>query len=88
MTKRQPEWILNLSLQLALVVGLGMFVLGLSVGVAPLTVLWRSGLVFVVFALLGGVTSFIWQMPEPPEEIAVEADNEAVPKNQEEILEI
>lgn len=87
MMKYQPEWVFDLSLQLAMAVGLSMLVLGLFVGAAPLTVLWRSGLVFTVFMLLGWVTSLIWQTPGASEVITSEADNETTSSNRKETSE-
>lgn len=75
MTKYQPEWIFNLSLQLAVAVCLSMLVLALALDVPPLTALWRSALVFAVFAVFGWITSLVWQVPEPIEAPA-EAETE------------
>lgn len=75
MTKYQPEWVFNLSLQLAVAVCLSMLILALALDVPPLTALWRSALVFVVFSIFGWITSMVWQIPEPSEAPA-EAENE------------
>lgn len=75
MTKYQPEWVFNLSLQLAVMVCLSMLILALALDVPPLTALWRSALVFVVFAVFGWITSLVWQAPEPSE-APVETDSE------------
>lgn len=75
MTKYHPDWIFNLAIQFAVAICLSMLVLGLATDVAPLTALWRSGLVFIVFVILGWIVSLIWQLPEPAE-AAVEAENE------------
>ena len=65
MTKYQPEWIFNLALQFAVAICLSTLVLALAMDVAPLTALWRSGLILIVFGLLAWTISLIWHMPEP-----------------------
>jgi hypothetical protein len=65
MTKYQPDWIFNLALQFAVAICLSTLVLALAMDVAPLTALWRSGLILIVFGLLGWTISLIWQAPEP-----------------------
>lgn len=81
MTKYQPEWVFNLSLQLAVMVCLTMLILALALDVPPLTALWRSALVFVVFAIFGWITSLVWQVPEPSE-APVETNDETTPMNE------
>lgn len=75
MSKYQPNWIFNLTLQIAVVVCLGILALALVMDVTPLTALWRSSLAFVTFVLLGRAISLIWQVPEPVE-VPVEAQTE------------
>lgn len=75
MTEYQPAWIFNLTLQFAVAVCLSALVFGLAMDVAPLTALWRSGLIFITFTILGWAASLIWQVPEPAE-VPVEATPE------------
>ena len=79
MTKYQPEWIFNLALQFAVVICLSTLVLALARDVAPLTALWRSGLILIVFGMLAWIVSLIWQMPEPSK-VPVE-NNPDLPEN-------
>ncbi len=86
MTKYQPEWVFNLSLQLAVMVCLSMLILALALDVPPLTALWRSALVFGVFATFGWITSLVWQVPEPSE-APVETDDETTPMSEQSLAE-
>ncbi|MCL4294702.1 MAG: hypothetical protein KJ077_03200 [Anaerolineae bacterium] len=81
MTKYHPDWIFNLAMQLAVAICLSTLVLGLVMNVAPLTALWRSGLIFFVFVSLGWAVSLIWQVPAPSE-VPVEAENEPAESNE------
>lgn len=75
MTKYHPDWMFNLAMQVAVAICLTTLVFGLAMDVAPLTALWRSGLIFIVFVVLGWLVSLIWQLPEPAE-APVETGNE------------
>lgn len=75
MSKYHPNWIFNLTVQIAAVICLGILVLALALDVTPLTALWRSGLAFATFVLIGWAVSLIWQLPEPVE-VPVEAETE------------
>lgn len=86
MTKYQPEWIFNLSLQLAVVICLSMLILALALDVPPLTALWRSALVFVVFTIFGWITSLVWQVPEPSE-APIEAEDEPTSMSEQPVAE-
>ncbi len=56
----ESDWMFNLVLRLAVIICLGTLVLGLMVGVGPLTALLRSGIAFVAFVLLGWAASLVW----------------------------
>lgn len=77
MSKYEPNWVFNFTLQIAAVLCLVILALALAMNVTPLTALWRSGLAFATFALLGRAVSLIWQLPEPVE-ARVEAETETL----------
>lgn len=82
MSKYEPNWVFNLTLQIAVVVCLGILATALAMNVAPLTALWRSSLAFVTFVLLGRAISLIWQVPEPvevPVEVETQETDETAP---------
>lgn len=80
MTNYQPDWIFNIALKLAVAICLGTLAMGLFVGVAPLTAVFRSGAAFTVFASIGWAAAMMWQVPEAEEETE---DTESDPDSEE-----
>ena len=81
MTKYQPDWIFSMTLQFAVAVCLSTLAFALAMDVAPLTALWRSGLIFVAFVSLGWTVSLVWQVPELSE-APVESETETSASNE------
>jgi len=63
MTPNASEQVFSLALRFAIVVCLGTLVVGLAVGVSPLTAVLRSGVAFVAFVLLGWAASVLVGTP-------------------------
>lgn len=78
MTNYYADWIFNFALRLAAIVCLSTLALGLIMGVDPLTALFRSGVAFFSFLVLGWAASLLWQMPET-RQVEVESDREEDP---------
>ncbi len=72
MEKHKPNLILSLSLQVAVIVSLVIMAIGLVVGVDPLTILMRSAVGIVAFAVLGWAASMALDLTEK-EELPIEA---------------
>ena len=75
MIEYPSAWVFNMALRLAILVCLGTLIVGLMIGVGPLTALLRSGVAFLAFVVLGWVSSVLFDVA-PPEEAEKEEDEE------------
>jgi hypothetical protein len=82
MIEYPSAWVFNLALRLAILVCLGTLIVGLVVGVGPLTALMRSGIAFLAFVVLGWVSSVLFDVA-PPEEVEEDEDNAENEENEE-----
>jgi hypothetical protein len=65
MTYSQSDWIFNIGLKLALIICLTTLVIGLTMGVGPITAMLGSSVAFTVFTVLGWAASLVWEEPAP-----------------------
>ncbi len=77
MNKQKSDWVLYITIRIAVIVCLSTLALGLIYGAGPLTALMRSVIAFVSFLILGWAASTLWNMPEV-QKVQTKSENDGV----------
>ena len=76
MNQYESDWVFNIGLKVAVIICLATLAVGLTIGLSPVTAVFRSGSAFAVFATISWAAALMWEpaLPQEATEDASDAD--------------